>query len=149
MDKLYTISKNKTGRWLWLRSWTPIGKVRLKLKKIGKSTRPFSSVQSLSRVQLFAIPWTAARQTSLSIPSPTPRVYSNSCHWVGDAIQPSHPLLSPSSPAFNPSQHQGLSRSQFFPSDGQSIRVSAPASILSMNTQDWSPLGWTGWISLQ
>ena len=38
--------------------------------------------------------------------SPTPRAYSNSCHWVGDAIQPSHPLSSPSPPAFNLSQHQ-------------------------------------------
>ena len=41
-------------------------------------------------------------------PSPTPRVYPNSCHQVGDAIQPSHPLSSPSPPAPNPSQHQGL-----------------------------------------
>ena len=41
-------------------------------------------------------------------PSPTPRVYPNSCHWVGDAIQPSHPLSSPSPPVFNLSQHQGL-----------------------------------------
>ena len=41
-------------------------------------------------------------------PTPTPRVYSNSCHWVGDAIQPSHPLPSPSPSAFNLSQHQGL-----------------------------------------
>ena len=41
-------------------------------------------------------------------PSPTPRVYSNSCHWVSDAIQPSHPLSSPSPPALNLSQHQGL-----------------------------------------
>ena len=41
-------------------------------------------------------------------PSPTPRVHSNSCHWVGNAIQPPHPLSSPSPPAFNLSQHQGL-----------------------------------------
>ena len=45
---------------------------------------------------------------SLPCPSPTPRAFSNSWHWVGDAIQLSHPLLSPSSPAFNLSQHQGL-----------------------------------------
>ena len=44
-------------------------------------------------------------------PSPTPRVYSNSCHWAGDAIQPSHALLSPSLPAFSLSQHQGLVQS--------------------------------------
>ena len=41
-------------------------------------------------------------------PSPTPRVYSNSCHWIGDAIQPPHALSTPSPPAFNLSQHQGL-----------------------------------------
>ena len=68
-------------------------------------------------------------------------------HRVGDAIQPSHPLSSPSPPAPNPSQHQGL-MSQFFTSGGQSIGVSVSASLLPMNTQDCSPLGWTGWISL-
>ena len=71
-------------------------------------------------------------------------------HWVGDAIQPSHPLSSPSPPAPNPSQHQGLF--QWVKSShevAQSIGVSASASVLPMNTQDWSPLGWTGRISLQ
>ena len=83
-------------------------------------------------------------------PSPTPGVYSNSCPWVGDAIQPSHPLSSPSASAPNPSRHQGLSQmSQLFTWSGQSIGVSASASVLPMNTQDWSPLEWTGWISLQ
>ena len=71
-------------------------------------------------------------------------------HWVSDAIQPSHPLSSPSPPAFNLSQHQGFFQmSQFFASSGQSIGVSASASVLPMNIQDWFPLGWTGWISLQ
>ena len=69
-------------------------------------------------------------------------------HWVGNVIQPSHPLASPSPPAFNISQHQGL-RSLWRASGGQSIRVSAWKSILPVNTQDWSPLGWTGWVSLQ
>ena len=41
MEKLYTVNKNKTGSWLWLRSWTPYAKFRLKLKKVGKTTRPF------------------------------------------------------------------------------------------------------------
>ena len=68
---------------------------------------------------------------------------------VGDAIQPSHPLSSPSPPAPNPSQHQSFPISQLFTWGGQSIEVSALASVLPMNTQDWSPLGWTGWISLQ
>ena len=54
-------------------------------------------------------------------------------HRVSDAIQPSHPLLSPSPPAFNLAQHQGLLQSQFFASGGQSIGVSASASVLPMN----------------
>ena len=62
-------------------------------------------------------------------------------HWVGDAIQPSHPLSSPSPPALNLSQPQGMS--QLFASGGQSIGVSALASVLPINTQDWSPLEWT------
>jgi len=71
-------------------------------------------------------------------------------HRVGDAIQPSHPLSSPSPPAPNPSQHQGLPMSQLFAWDGKSIGVSALASFLPKNTQDWSPLEWTGCpISLQ
>ena len=71
-------------------------------------------------------------------------------HWVCDAIQLSHPLSSPSPPAFNLSQHQGFfSVNQFFISGGQSIGVSASASVLPMNIQDRFPLGWTGWISLQ
>ena len=57
-------------------------------------------------------------------------------HRVGDAIQPSHPLLSPSPPSFNLSQHQGLHRSRFFTSGGQSIGVSASASVLPMNIQN-------------
>ena len=70
-------------------------------------------------------------------------------YWVGDAIQPSHPLSTPSPPALNLSQHQGLFKSQLFTSGGQSIGVSASTSVLPVNTQDWSPLGWTGWISLE
>ena len=69
-------------------------------------------------------------------------------HWVGDAIQPFHPLLSPSPLAFNLFQHQSFPMSQFS-SSGQSIGVSASTSVLPVNTQDWSPLGWTGWISWQ
>ena len=71
-------------------------------------------------------------------------------HWVNDAIKPSHPLSSPSLPALNPSQHQDLF--QWVGSLHQVAKVlgvSASTSVLPMNTQDWSPLGWTGWISLQ
>ena len=69
-------------------------------------------------------------------------------HRLGDAIQPSHPLLSPSPLAFDLSQHQGLFK-RVSSSGGQSIGVSASTSVLPMNIQDWFPLGWTGWISLQ
>ena len=68
---------------------------------------------------------------------------------VSDAIQPSHPLSSPSPPGPNPSEHQSFPMSQLFAWGGQSTGVSALASVLPKNTQDWSPLEWTGWISLQ
>ena len=70
-------------------------------------------------------------------------------HWVGDAIQPSHALSSPSPPAPNLSQHQSLFQWVNSAWGGQSTGVSALASVLPKNTQDWSPLGWTEWISLQ
>ena len=69
--------------------------------------------------------------------------------WVSDAIQLSHFLLSPSSPALNHSQHQGLFKWVSSLHRWPSIGVSASTSVLPMNIQDWSPLGWTGWISLQ
>ena len=69
-------------------------------------------------------------------------------HWVGEVMWPSHPLSSPSPPAFNPTLGS-FPVSQFFASGGQSIGVSASASILPMNIQHWFPLGWTGWIFLQ
>ena len=68
-------------------------------------------------------------------------------NWVGDAIQPSYPPSSPSPPALNLSQHQGLFK--WVAISGQSIGVSASTSVLPMNTQEWFPLGWTGWISFQ
>ena len=108
----------------------------------------FSSVQSLSRVWLFATPWTAARQASLSITN-----FQSLLKLVSiELVMPSNHLIlsSPSPPAFNLSQHQGLFQlSQFFESGGQSIGVSVLASVLPMNIQDRFPLGWAGWISLQ
>ena len=83
-------------------------------------------------------------------PSPTPGVYSNSCpssRWC-------HPTISSSVIPFSSHlqsfpESGSFPMSQFFASGGQSIGVSASASVLPMNTQDWCPLGWTGWISLQ
>ena len=102
------------------------------------------SVQSLSRVQLFVTPWIAAGQASLSITNSG--VYSNSCPsswWCHPAISSSVIPFS-SCPQSLPASGS-LPMSQLFTSGGQSTGVSASASVLPMNTQDWSPLGWTGW----
>ena len=86
----------------------------------------------------------------LPCPSPTPRIHPNSCPlswWC-------HPTISSSVVIFSSHLHSfpasgSFQMSQFFTSGGQSIGVSASPSVLPMNTQEWFPLGWTGWISLQ
>ena len=107
-----------------------------------------SSVQSLSHFRLFATPWTEARQ--LLCLSPTPGASSNSrplSRWC-------HPTISSSVISFSSHLQSfpasgSFPMSQFFASGDQSIGVSASASVLPTNIQDWFPLGWTGWISLQ
>ena len=83
-------------------------------------------------------------------PSPIPGAYSNSCpscQWRHSNISSS---VVPFSSRLQPFPASGcFLTSQFFASGGQSIGVSASASVLPMNIQDWFPLGWTGWISLQ
>ena len=83
-------------------------------------------------------------------PSPTPRVYPKSCplsRWCHPTISSSVVPFSPCPQSFPASG--SFPMSQLFAWGGQSIRVSASTSVLPMNTQDWSPLEWTGWISLQ
>ena len=83
-------------------------------------------------------------------PSPTPRVYPNSCplsRWCHPTISSSVIPFSSCLQSFPASG--SFQMSQLFASGGQSIGVSASTSVPPMNTQDWSPLGWTGWISLQ
>ena len=70
-------------------------------------------------------------------------------HRVSDAIQPSHPLSSPSPPTPNPSQHQCLFQWVNYSHEVAKVLVSALASFLPKKSQGWSPLEWTGWISLQ
>ena len=78
-----------------------------------------------------------------------PELVQTHVHRVSDAIQPSHFLI-PFSSCLQSSPASGsFPMSQFFTSGGQSIGVSASASVLPMNIQDWFPLGWTSWISLQ
>ena len=86
----------------------------------------------------------------LPCPSPTPRVHSNPCplsRWCHQNISSSDVPFSSCPQSFLASG--SFPKSQRFASGGQSIEVSASKSVVPMNTQDWSPLGWTGWISLQ
>ena len=108
----------------------------------------FSSVQSLSRVRLIATPWIAAHQASLSITNSQslPKLMSiklvmPSSHLILCLPFSSCPQSFPASGSFQ--------MSQLFAWGCQSIGVSASASVLPMNTQDWFPFGWTCWISLQ
>ena len=119
----------------------------------------FSSVQSLSRGQLFETPWTAVHQASLSIANSwsLPKPMSIDLVMPSNHLILCHPLLL--IPSIFPSIKvfsflffffsRSFQMSQLFASGGLSIGVSASTSVLPMNTQDWSPLGWTGWISLQ
>ena len=108
----------------------------------------FSSVQLLVCVQLFVTPWTMACLASLSITNARSSPKSMSI----ESVMPSNHLilcrplllLPPIFPALGSFQ-----MSQLFPSGGQSIGVLALALFLSKNTQEWSPLEWTVWISLQ
>ena len=107
-----------------------------------------SSVQSLSYVWLFAT--RGLHHTRLPCLSPTPRAYSNSCPsswWCHPAISSSVVPFSSHLQSFPASG--SFPKSQFFTLGSQNIGVSASASVLPMNIQDWFPLGWTDWISLQ
>ena len=121
--------------------------------KNSKALRPgtqFSSVQFSCSVVSNSLQPHELQHTRPPCPSPTSRVYPNPCpssRWCHPAISSSvipfssYPQSLPASGSFP--------MSQLFAWGGQSIGVSALTSVLPMNTQDWSPLGWKGWISLQ
>ena len=117
-------------------------------KTVNDISVQFSSVQSLSRVWLFATSWTAAHQASLSITNS----WSPPKTMAIESVMPSnhlilcHPLLL--LPSIFPSIRV-FSNESTLHIRWPSIGVSASTSVLPMNIQDWSPLGWTGWISLQ
>ena len=103
----------------------------------------FSSVQSLSLIRLFAIPWTAAGQSPC--PSKTSGVYPNSCSlswWYLILCCPF--LLSSIFPSIRVFSNESVLHFSC-----QSIEASASTSVHPVNIQDWLPLGWTDWISLQ
>ena len=115
-------------------------------KNHGIRSHQFSSVQSSRSVMSDSLRPHGLQHARPPCPSPNPGVYSDSCPlswWC-------HPTISSSSPpAFKSFPASRSFNSQFIASGGQSIGVLASTSVLLMNTQDWSPLGWTGWISLQ
>ena len=110
----------------------------------------FSSVKFSRSVVSDSLPPHGLQHTRPLCPSPTPGIYSNSCPlswWC-------HPTISSSVVPFSSCLQSFLASgsfqmSRFFTLGGQSIEVSASTSVLPMNIQDWSPLRWTGWISLQ
>ena len=111
--------------------------------------RVFSSVQFSCSVVSDSLQPHESQHTRPPCPSPTPGVYSNSC----PSSQWCHPAISSSVVPFSSCLQSlpasgSFTMSQLFASGGQSIGVLASASVLLMNTQDWSPSGWTGWISL-
>ena len=111
---------------------------------------PISSVQFSCSIMSDSMQPRGLKQGRLPWPSPTPRVYWNSC----PLNQCCHPTISSSVVPFSSCLQffpasGSFQMSQLFTLGGQSIGVSASASVLPKNTQDWSPLGWTGWISLQ
>ena len=109
----------------------------------------FSSVQSSCSVVSDSLQPHESQYARPPCLSPTPRVYSNSCPsswWCHPAMSSSVIPFSSCPQAFPASRSFQIS--QLFTSGGQSIGVSASTSVLPMNTQDWFPLGWTGWISL-
>ena len=109
----------------------------------------FSSVQFSCSVVSDSLWPRESQHARPPCPSPTPGVHSDSCpssQWYHPAISSS---VVPSPPSPNPFQHQSSPMSQLFTRGGRSTGVSALAAFLPMNTQDWSPLEWTGWISLQ
>ena len=107
----------------------------------------FSSVQSLSHVRLFVTLWIAARQASMSITNSR----SSPKLMCIELVMPSSHLILCRSLLLLPLIPPSIGLFQWVNSawGGQSIGVSASASVLPMKTQDWSPLGWIGWISLQ
>ena len=111
---------------------------------------PLSSVQFSCSVVSDSLQPHKSQHARPPCPSPTPRVYPNSCplsQWCHPAISSSVVPFSSCPQSFPASE--SFPMSQLFTWGGQSIGVSASVSVLPMNTQDWSSLGWTSWISLQ
>ena len=135
------------GQVHWILVYVTIGKLARNTSH-GYARLGFSLVKSLTCVWLFDTPWTAAQLASLSITKARSLLKLMSikswCHpTISSFVLPFYSHLQ----SFSASEFSQMS--QFFALGGQSIGVSASASVLPMNIQDWFPLGWTGWVSLQ
>ena len=124
-------------------------KITVNIKEVNKQVmRKFSSVQSLSRIWLFEIPWTAARQASLSLTNS-----QSLCKLMSvELVMPSSHLILCCPLLLLPSVSPSISvcsMSQLFTSRGQSAGAPASASVLAMNIQGWFPFGLTSLTSLQ
>ena len=129
--------------------WTEVLEKTLESPLDCKEIKPLSLVQFSRSVMFDSLRPHGLQHTRPPCPSPTPGVYSNSCpssRWCHPTISSSVILFSSCLQSFPTSR--SFQMSQFFTSGGQSIGVSASASVLPMNIQDWFPLGWTSWISL-
>ena len=141
--------------WVCKALWPIIRMLKAELcmsQSYGKGVLPkiiqFSSVQSLSPVRLFATPWIAACQASLSITNSQSSLKLTSI----ESVMPSKHLILCRPLLLLPQslpESESFPMSQLFTWGGQSIGVLALASVLPMNTQNWFPLEWTGWISLR
>ena len=145
----YSHSDYRTGQHTELESWT-VWPVELFPAILIFFFLQFSSVEFSHSVMSDSLQPNEPQHARPPCPSPTAGVHPNSCplsRWR-------HPTISSSVVPFSSCPQSFLApgsfqMSQCFASGGQSIRVSASTSVLPMNSQDWSPLGWTGWISLQ
>ena len=144
---LATLWHNKDTTTIWMRVR---GNALMKItSQLSANTSPRLAVQFSQSVVSDSLRPHRLQHARFLCPSPTPGACLNSC----PSSQWCHPTISsfvvPFSSCLRSFPASGtFPKSQFFVSGGQSIGVSASASVLSMNIQDWSPLGWTGWISL-
>jgi len=141
--KVSILSKELNTSWGVIRVPYPRGRCELR-------GHMFSSVQFSHSVLSDSLQTQGLQHARLLCTSPTPRVDSNSCPlswWCHPAISSSVIPFSFCLQSFPASG--SFQMSHFFASGGQSIGVSASTSVLPMNIQDWSPLGWTGWIPLK
>ena len=137
-------------QWNFFSFWCFVGIKELTLNWSFNLSDGFSSVQFSCSVVSDSLRPHEPQHTRFPCPSPTPRVYPNSCPlswWCHPTISSSVVPFSPCLQSFPASG--SFQMSQLFSSAGQSIGVSASASVLPMNIHVWFPLRWTGWISLQ